>query len=121
MLIVIAYFTGESSLATLKVKSSERQMIAMLFFVTIALLLLTLPMYARLIVASSVDYNSSPEAYASFFLLIHVSNKLFVTNNCINFFMYVISGTKFRNDLKFLFGKGLAAVGYNSSAGTSST
>ena len=81
-------------------------MIAMLFLVTIALLLLTSTQYVRYIVASSVDYNSSPEAYASFFLLIHMSNKLFVTNYSINFFMYVISGTKFRTDLhKLFFGK----------------
>ena len=85
-------------------------MIAMLFLVTVALLLLTSPQYIRYIISSSVNYTTSPQAFASFYLFIHASNKLFVTNYCINFFMYVTSGTKFRLDLNKLFSSNTSTV-----------
>ena len=97
-----SWLLGTKNKTNQGLKSAERQMIIMLFLVTVALLLLTSPQYVRYIVATSWDYNSTPEGFASFYLLVHVSNKLFTTNYCINFFLYVTSGTKFRSDLKNL-------------------
>ena len=99
-----SYVTGKPTAAAPAMRSSERQMIAMLFLVTLAVLILTTPQFTRYIVSSSVNYTSSPQAFASFFLFVHVSNKMFVTNYSINFFLYVISGKKFRSDmLKLIF------------------
>ena len=51
-----------------------------------------------------VDFNASPEVFAGYFLFYHAGYKLQLTNYGINFFLYVISGKKFRTDLKKLFG-----------------
>lgn len=75
----------------------------MLFVITIALLVLTLPQFIRYILAVQMDYTSDPYNYALFMLLYHVSNKMFITNISINFILYVISSKKFREDLRVLF------------------
>ena len=41
--------------------------------------------------------------YAGFHLFYHVGEKTFYSNNGINFFLYVISGQKFRSDLIKIF------------------
>ena len=49
-----------------------------------------------------VDYTKSPTAFAGFYLFYNIMYKLYFTNNGINFFLYVISGKKFSNDLRKL-------------------
>ena len=84
-------------------KSSESQTFAILLLVTFALLILTTPAYMFFIYIQVVDFTSSPEAFASYFLFYHSNFALQVTNYGINFFLYVISGKKFRMDLTGLF------------------
>ena len=86
-------------------KNSEGQTFAILLLVTFTLLILTTPAYMFFIYIQVVDFTSSPEAFASYFLFYHSSYALQVTNYGIHFFLYVISGTKFRTDLKRLFVK----------------
>ena len=86
-------------------KSSEGQTFAILLLVTFTLLILTTPAYMFFIYIQVVDYTSSPQAFASYFLFYHASFALQVTNYGINFFLYVISGKKFRTDLMKLFHK----------------
>ena len=50
-----------------------------------------------------VDFNKTPQRYAAYYLLVNVGDKLHTTNHGINFFLYVISGQKFRTDLVNLF------------------
>ena len=46
---------------------------------------------------------SSPRGFATFYLAYQIGEKSNYTNNAINFFLYVISGQKFRIDLAKLF------------------
>ena len=86
-------------------KGSEAQTFAILLLVTFALLILTTPAYMFFIYIQVVDFTASPEAFAGYFLYYHASYCLQVTNYGINFFLYVISGKKFRTDLLRLFQK----------------
>ena len=103
-------------------KSKESQLIAILFLVTTALLLLTFPQYVRYAAAAIWDYKVDPDSYASFIMLYHTSNKLFVTNNCINFALYVLSGNRFRRDLVNMFrGKNAPDTSMHSNTNTANT
>ena len=74
----------------------------MLLLVTFAYLSLTLP---NKILEIYLIFNSgdTPTYYATLHLFYQLSGKLYYTNHGINFFLYVMSGQKFRTDLKNLF------------------
>ena len=82
-------------------KNTEKQLTFMLLLVTTLFLILLFPTYARFVYGTFVT-RDTPTKYASFMLFHQVSSRLYVTNNGINFFLYCISGQKFRNDLKEL-------------------
>ena len=84
-------------------KSSETQVYATLLLVTFAFLILTTPAYVFFLYIMFFDYDKSVDRLARFHLLYHVAQKLHYTNYSINFFLYVISGEKFRVDLINLF------------------
>ena len=86
-----------------KVKRSEMQIFAILLLVTFAFLILTTPTYVLVLYIMFVDYSKSAESFAGFHLFYNVGHKTYYTNYGINFFLYVISGQKFRNDLVKLF------------------
>ena len=65
-------------------------------------LILIIPPYAKAFYIMSVSGNT-PFYYAGYHLFYHIGNKTYFTNHGINFFLYVISGTKFREDLRKLF------------------
>ena len=79
-------------------KSAETQLTTMLLLVTTFLILL-LPTYVRFIYTSFM-IPDTPSKLAMSLFFITFSYKLFVTNSGINFFLYCVSGQKFRNDLK---------------------
>ena len=83
--------------------SRDKQLTMMLLLVTFTFLLLTLPQYVRYLVAILWNYTTSPQDYANYILLVHISNKLFFLNSGCNFFLYCLSGRKFRQDLMRLF------------------
>ena len=85
------------------VKSSELQMFAMLLLVTFAFMILTTPGFSLFLFGMLYDFLKTPKRFAGYYLFYHVAQKLHVTNYGINFFLYVISGNKFRTDLKNLF------------------
>ena len=86
-----------------KVKSSETQVYVILLLVTFAFLILTTPAYVFFLYVMVVDYGKTPESFAGFYLFYNVGQKTYYTNYGINFFLYVISGGKFRADLIKLF------------------
>ena len=71
----------------------------MLLLVTMLFLILLIPTYIRFIYLTFVE-RDTPSKYASSMLFFQVTYKLYTTNNGINFFLYCLSGQKFRNDLK---------------------
>ena len=80
-------------------KTTEKQVTIMLVLVTTLFLILLCPIYIRFIylVFAKTD---TPFEYVSSMLFFHITYKLYSSNNGINFFLYCISGQKFRNDLK---------------------
>ena len=101
--------TAEESVATIgqPQRSSTKQdrnnqLTVMLLLVTFTFLLLTLPQYIRYVVAAVTTYWKTPHDYAEFILLAHVSNRCFYINSAVNFFLYCMSGSRFRKDVRDL-------------------
>ena len=86
-----------------KSKSSENQMCLILLLVSFGFLILTTPAYLLFFFIMFVDFLKTPQLLAGYYLFWNVSHKLYTTNHGINFFLYVISGKKFRTDLLKLF------------------
>ena len=82
-----------------KMKNTENQLIIMLLLVTTLFLILMIPTYIRFLYTSFVE-GDTPARYAFLVFFFQLSYKLYNTNSAINFFLYCISGHKFRNDLK---------------------
>ena len=80
-------------------KNAENQLTIMLLLVTSLFLVLLIPTYIRFMYSTFVNPDT-PKKYATFMLFYHISHKLYNTNNAINFFLYCISGRKFRTELK---------------------
>ena len=76
----------------------DRQLIFMLLLVTFVLLTLTSPLYLRLVVYLATDKLESPKRFAGYYGFVQISNKMVFFNSAINFYLYCLSGTKFRND-----------------------
>ncbi len=82
-------------------KNVENQLTRMLVLVTSLFLILLVPTYVRFIFLT-IFVTDTPEKQAAAILLYHISAKLYNTNSGLNFFLYCISGNKFRSDLKEL-------------------
>ena len=80
-------------------ENAENQLTIMLLLVTTLFLVLLIPTYVRFLYLTFVK-PETPEKYAGILLFISISYNLYITNSGINFFLYCISGQKFRNDLK---------------------
>ena len=94
---------GQSQGQIAKTKSSENQVYIVLLLVAFGFLILTTPGYLLFLFIMVVDFTTSPKVYAGFYLFFNVAQKLHYTNHGINFFLYVMSGQKFRRDLIKLF------------------
>ena len=87
-----------------KLDNKERQMFAILLSVTFAFLILWLPQGMFFFLSVMImNFFSSPQRYAGYYLFYSVGQKLQVTNHGINFFLYVMSSRKFRTDLLAIF------------------
>ena len=86
-----------------KSKSAETQIYLILLLVAFSFFILITPLYAFNLYVQFVDFAKSPKAFAEFYIFFQIMHKMYFTNNAINFFLYVISGQKFRNDLINLF------------------
>ena len=84
---------------------TNRQLTITLLSVTFAFIILCAPQYMRYVTYNLKSYTTSPEDYAMYILAAHGSNKFFFTNNAVNFFLYCIGGSKFRQDLWNIFCK----------------
>jgi hypothetical protein len=90
-----------------QLKSQDQQLITMLLLVTVTFLVTTLPQTIRVAVYSIfINPWSSPKMYANYVFFIHLTSKVYWSNAMANFFLYCISGSKFRNDLKGIFACG---------------
>ena len=81
----------------------DRQITITLVLVSSIFLILTLPQYIRLVAFHYLDIYQTPEMYAFFGFSYQLTRMMFVTNSAVNFYIYIMSAAKFRQDLKFLF------------------
>ena len=84
-------------------KSSELQIYAILLLVTFALPILSTPAYCLFLFVMLIDFYKTPRMFTLYYLLYNIAHKMSFTNYGINFFLYAISGSKFRTDLRNLF------------------
>ena len=87
---------------SLKIKQAEKQITITLLFVTFTFLILMVPYGSILIYVLVHDFSKSPRSLAGYHLFAGIANRAYFTNSGINFFLYVISGRKFRTDLVLL-------------------
>ena len=93
-----SYNTGANQRRQRSLKNTENQLTIMLLLVTTLFLILMVPTYIRFLVYSFFN-TGTPERYANLMSLYQFSYILYNTNSGINFFLYCISGQKFRNDV----------------------
>ena len=93
----------DNQTSTSKIKNSERQIYIILLLVTFCFLILTSPSYLFVLYSMLYNYKKSPYTFAGYYLFYNIVQKCHYTNSGINFFLYVISGQKFRTDLMKLF------------------
>ena len=93
---------AKTEFSNTKMKQSEKQIYVMLLFVTFAFLILTTPFYVWAFLRNFYKSNSL-HYYAALVFLQSVASAAMYTNCGINFFLYVVSGEKFREDLVKLF------------------
>ena len=91
---------GESD--TSKRKHTDTQIFIMLLFVTFGLFILVTPAYAFFLYVILVDFLASPRTFDGYYLFHSVAQMGRFSNHGVKFFFYVISGEKFRTDLKKL-------------------
>ena len=84
-----------------KTKSTEVQLTVMLILVSFTFIILILPFEIRELYTSKAK---TPQQVALFTFLFDVTYELTNVNYGINFYLYLISGTKFRRDLLNLLG-----------------
>ena len=83
-------------------KSFENQIYMTLLLVTFTFLVLTTPIMS-VIFWQTFNFQPTPKMIAINYLWFTIGETFIFTNNSINFFLYVMSGRKFRTDLKKLF------------------
>ena len=93
---------GEGQGQKSKAKQPERQIYITLLLGTFGFLILSTPVYAMVFYINFFSGNT-PYFYAGYHLFYQIGEKTMYTNHAINFFLYVISGQKFRSDLLTLF------------------
>ena len=96
--LMVSVGEGENEGKNLKSKQSEKQIFTMLLLVTFVFLILNVPTRAMVFYLNFYTGNT-PYYYAGLHLFYQVGQKTYFTNHGINFFLYVISGQKFRTDL----------------------
>ena len=80
--------------------SRDKQLLVMLLLVSFALLVLLLPIHIRYVAFLFINQYQSADALALYVLLYNFTNKLAVTNSAVNFILYSIAGSRFRQDLR---------------------
>ena len=88
-----------------KNKSTEVQLTIMLILVSSLFVILLLPFEIREVYYSMVNKAETPKQYAIFTFVFDITYELYNANFGINFYLYFISGTKFRRDLLNLLGR----------------
>ena len=95
--------SGISTQPTDTQHGNKGKFFAILLLVAFTFLILTTPTFVLTLYVMLVDFGKTAKSLAGFHLFYNVGHKTHFTNCGINFFLYVISGQKFRTDLRILF------------------
>ena len=118
--IILRVVLGRKKIRTAKASNnSERQITIMLILVSVTFLVLLLPFEVRTIYYSFKGQPDNPKAFAVHNFLFILTIDLFGVNYGINFFLYLLAGTKFRRDFVSLIYKRKRQTNF-SDLGTSS-
>ncbi len=82
---------------------AQRQLAIMLIFTTLAFIILNLPYICLRPISILYNYRQSLTAFVNYMLARQCTNLLLAANASINIFVYLATGTKFRQDFKTLF------------------
>ena len=93
---------NENNAQSLESKQTEKQIITILLLVTFVFLILNFPLRS-LVYYLNFSSGDTPKYYAGLHLFFQIGDKSFYTNHGVNFFLYVMSGQKFRTDLRNIF------------------
>ena len=85
-----------------KMSLIEWQLTVMTMVVTLTFLFLTVPKYAQQVAFINIYWLNSCQGLVRFGRSALVTQQLYMLNSAINFFLYIVSGSKFRSDLKTL-------------------
>ena len=96
--LIISKSQGQGKSQGQNTNSSERQVYITLLLVTFGCLTLTAPLHGMLFWITFAS-GTTPYFYASYHMFCNVGEKVYYTNNRIDFFLYVMSGHKFRTNL----------------------
>ena len=103
---VISEYESRSGTAKRKPRKTagktDTQLAIMLVTVSMAFLCLTSPPLITRMLLFSMEYRHDPRLFADMSLAIQLSTQMTVTRCCINVFLYLLTGSKFRRDLKAL-------------------
>ena len=93
---------GQTEGQHLKIKQSEKQIFTLVLLITFVFLTLNIP--TRILVFYMNFYSGNTAYYyAGLHLFFQVGEATYIANHGINFFLYVVSGQKFKTDLRNLF------------------
>ena len=81
----------------------DRNAIVTLLLVSLTFILLVAPHFVKIAYLSLINNTPTLSQQADNTLLFQVTQKLYFMNNACNFFLYCLSGTKFRKDVAKLF------------------
>ena len=86
-----------------KRSNTERQFAVMTVVLILSALCLTMPKYAHQLTFINIDWQSSAQMIITFGWSAVTTQELYILNNAINFFLYAMTGSKFRQDLRAMF------------------
>ena len=86
-----------------KRSNTERQLTVMTVVLTLTFLCLTMPKYAHQLAFINIDWQSSAQMVITFGWSAITTQELYILNHAINFFLYVMTLSKFRQDLRAMF------------------
>ena len=81
----------------------EDQLTMMTVVISLTFLCLTIPRYAQHFAFISIDWQSSESMRKAYGWSGMMTQRLYILNSAVNFFLYFMAGSKFRTDLKELF------------------
>lgn len=96
--------TAAVQTSTTRTSSKERQITLMLLLVSVTFVVLLLPFQVKDSIFMGISKTATPSEAAMDSFSFSLTYHLMLLNHAINFYLYLISGAKFRADLMRLFG-----------------